>query len=360
MDKRYQVFVSSTFRDLVEERREVMQALLEMDCIPAGMELFPAANDQAWGLIKRVIEESDYYCLIIGGRYGSTDQRGLSYTEREYEYALKARLPILPFLHANPDDIPAGKVDRDEKSAKRLREFRTKVEKHHLCKHWAGAEDLGGKVSRAMVQIFKSFPRVGWIRADQTPSPDILLDLEKLRKRNEELQAEVNRLQGAPPQDIERLARGADLVPFNFSYRLFIRRAPTGNLDLEVDEEHKVVEPMLLSWDAVFATVGPTMFGGEGVFTIGHALKQKLESIKQSDSNFMQNKGHSVDVATPDILGILTQFAALGLVAVSEKTERGRSTTQWRLTPYGREYLMRIAAIRRTKDRETQQRKVEK
>ena len=35
MNKRYQVFVSSTFEDLQEERKEVMQALLELDCIPA-------------------------------------------------------------------------------------------------------------------------------------------------------------------------------------------------------------------------------------------------------------------------------------------------------------------------------------
>ena len=68
MDKIYQVFVSSTFTDLQEERKEVMQALLELDCMPAGMELFPASNDDQWTLIKRVIDACDYYLLIIGGR----------------------------------------------------------------------------------------------------------------------------------------------------------------------------------------------------------------------------------------------------------------------------------------------------
>jgi hypothetical protein len=47
-EKRYQVFVSSTFQDLQEERQEVIQALLELDCIPSGMELFPAANEDQW------------------------------------------------------------------------------------------------------------------------------------------------------------------------------------------------------------------------------------------------------------------------------------------------------------------------
>lgn len=43
---KYQVFVSSTYRGLEDERRLVMQALLEMECIPSGMELFPAGGHE--------------------------------------------------------------------------------------------------------------------------------------------------------------------------------------------------------------------------------------------------------------------------------------------------------------------------
>jgi hypothetical protein len=66
-----------------------MQALLELDCIIAGMELFPASNDDQWTLIKRVIDDCDYYLVIIGGRYGSTDAAGISYTEKEYDSAVE-------------------------------------------------------------------------------------------------------------------------------------------------------------------------------------------------------------------------------------------------------------------------------
>jgi hypothetical protein len=67
MDKRYQVFVSSTFRDLQDERQEVMQALLELNCVPSGMELFPAANEDQWTLIKSVIDDCDYYLVVHPG-----------------------------------------------------------------------------------------------------------------------------------------------------------------------------------------------------------------------------------------------------------------------------------------------------
>src|SRR5271157_912922 len=99
MDKRYQVFISSTYADLKEERRAVIQTVIESNCIPAGMELFPAADEQQLDFIKRVINDCDYYLLIIGGRYGSVDETGISYTEQEYDYAVSRGLWVIALLH---------------------------------------------------------------------------------------------------------------------------------------------------------------------------------------------------------------------------------------------------------------------
>ena len=67
---------------------------MELDCIPAGMELFPATDEDQFEFIKRIIDDCDYYLLIIGGRYGSVTADGISYTELEYEYALKLGLKV--------------------------------------------------------------------------------------------------------------------------------------------------------------------------------------------------------------------------------------------------------------------------
>ena len=56
MDTRYQVFVSSTFADLEEERKNVIQTLMEMNCIPAGMEFFPAIDEEQFEFIKAIEE----------------------------------------------------------------------------------------------------------------------------------------------------------------------------------------------------------------------------------------------------------------------------------------------------------------
>jgi len=100
MEKRYQVFISSTFQDLQNARQEVSQALLRADCFPAGMELFPAADEEQFEFIKTVIDQSDYYIIISAGRYGSIHpETKLSYTEMEYDYAVEIGIPIIRLLH---------------------------------------------------------------------------------------------------------------------------------------------------------------------------------------------------------------------------------------------------------------------
>ena len=119
MEKRFQVFVSSTYDDLKEERQEVMRALLELDCIPSGMELFPATNYDQWSVIKSVIDDCDYYLVIIGGRYGSLGPDGLlSYTEMEYRYAVKSGKPCLAFIHAEPGVLMAKETEETEAGKK--------------------------------------------------------------------------------------------------------------------------------------------------------------------------------------------------------------------------------------------------
>jgi Domain of unknown function (DUF4062) len=59
MLSKYQVFISSTYEDLKEERDRVIKAILEMSHIPVGMEMFNAADESQWNIIKRRIEESD-------------------------------------------------------------------------------------------------------------------------------------------------------------------------------------------------------------------------------------------------------------------------------------------------------------
>ncbi len=164
-EKRYEVFISSTFLDLKDERESVMRAVLKLDCFPAGMELFPAAGAMPWDVIKRAIDRCDYYVVLVAGRYGLSDEVNLlSYTEREFDYAVQQHIPVLAFVHGEPDSIPVGKTDKSDEAQKRLEAFRKKVSTGRTRVEWRNPDDLATKVTQALVSAFKTDPRPGWIR----------------------------------------------------------------------------------------------------------------------------------------------------------------------------------------------------
>jgi hypothetical protein len=218
MEKRYQIFVSSTFRDLIDERQSVLRAVLELDQMPAGMELFPAADESAWQLIRDLIDGSDYYVLLVGGRYGSLDETGISYTEKEYEYARASKKPVIPFLHENPDNLPRDKTETAETTWKKLKSFRSKVEKRHTCVYWNSSEELKAKVIVGLTAAMKRTPAVGWIRADRVPTEATLTEILALRNRVAELESQLAADRTQPPKGTEDLVQGDDGFDVTFSY----------------------------------------------------------------------------------------------------------------------------------------------
>ena len=244
MDKRYQVFVSSTFEDLRLERQAVMQALLELECIPAGMELFTASDDEAWKVITRVIDECDYYVVILAGRYGSVDADGISFTEKEYRYALDQGKPVIGFFHENPGKISAEHCESDPAAKEQLEKFRELI-KGKLCKPWSDASDLGLKVTQAVNRLIKDRPAVGWVRADQVPEASATAEILRLRERVEELEGQVADVANRPPPGTDPLAQGNETIEISYVY--------TASMVDKLFETTSRNSKCPLSWDAIFA-----------------------------------------------------------------------------------------------------------
>lgn len=180
MGIRYQVFVSSTYADLKNERQKVIQTLMEMDCIPSGMELFPAVDEEQWKFIKTIIDDCDYYLLIIGGRYGSTTKEGISYTEKEYEYAIEKGIRVIALIHSSPENLLSKNTEGDPVLRDRLEAFREKVMESRLVKYWEKADDLPGQVALSLSKTIKAYPAVGWVRADKVGESNKYIESEAI------------------------------------------------------------------------------------------------------------------------------------------------------------------------------------
>jgi hypothetical protein len=193
MHKKYQVFISSTYTDLIEIRREVAQSVLRLTEIPAAMEDFGAIDQSALSYIKSVIDRCDYYVLIIAGRYGSIDETGVSFTEQEYDYALEKGKTILVFIRKDIDNIPSKQVETDNNIRSKLEKFREKVSRGRLVEFWDDAQRLHTSVAIALSNAFRDHPGVGWIRAD-TVDERKSIEVARLEYENQNLRDEINKL----------------------------------------------------------------------------------------------------------------------------------------------------------------------
>ncbi|PJC98608.1 hypothetical protein GQ37_009605 [Janthinobacterium sp. BJB1] len=334
MEKRHQVFISSTFSDLKDERAEIIQALLELDCIPAGMELFPATDGEAWDLIRGVIDDSDYYCLVLAGRYGTTDAVGVSFTEKEYEYAISQKKPIMAFLHANIENLPASKIEKSEQGRKKLEEFRTKVEAAHHRKAWSSAAELGGLVSRSLVNMRKSHPAEGWVRGRFAATGAMQIELANLRAKVLELTAAATN-STCPIVSPEELASGSEL--FNMS----------PNIKREEKGEYKV-ESLHVSWDSILRYVGPILVNECTEVELDDKLRLCAYHFAARGNNKLKYTQVVLLEVTADRIKI--QLQALGYMApgLKRRTVSDKST-YWRLTDRGHQQLIAAQAIRTSK-----------
>ncbi len=329
MNKKHQVFVSSIYIDFIEERKEYAQALLELDCIPAGMEMFPASNEDQWSLIKRVIDECDYYVLIIGNRYGSLDYDGISYTEKEYDYAIDNGVPTLAFIHSEPENLAIKHSELDADKQVKLDAFKSKVQKK-LVKYYKSPEDLGGKVSRALVQLISRVDRPGWVRGDALADDEARDLIEKLRNKNKQLKLKLIDIDTLPPPGTENLASGD--FEFTVSY--------------DGDDNHH--GSLNATWDQVFQIIGPLLLNEESEYKMKEELSNQLilniEDEKEREHHWKNRIWFKIE--NDDFHLIKTQLRALGLIKLCEKKRGVRDTgAYWTLTNYGSQYLTKLMAI---------------
>lgn len=161
MEKAIKVFVSSTYMDLKDQRDTVAKSINDNEAIPGivfksvVMERFHASNRPTLDYIKEKISQCQYYILIIGARYGSIDPKsGLSFTEQEYDYAIKEGIPVLAFIHSEPTKLPQEYVDPE--NAEKLENFRKKIldnGKHTM--YWYEDGKLPTDVNNSLIEQYQ-------------------------------------------------------------------------------------------------------------------------------------------------------------------------------------------------------------
>lgn len=330
MEKRYQVFVSSTFMDLEKEREIAVQTLMKMDCIPSGMELFPAADIEQFEFIKKVIDDCDYYLLIIGGKYGSMTDEGISYTEKEYDYAQEKGIKVIAFLHKSPENLPAKDSETTTETIEKLNTFRDKVSKGRLVEFWENKDQLAGMVALGITSLKKIHPAIGWVRADQTSSIESLGEINLLQKKNKELEEQLNKLKSINDSNPKSNLKLAKLSSFVF-------------IDILDIDSKEVILTKSFSWAEILTNISSIIFDSISEYQLSEIIKGM---INKTDPTLFST--YSQTISPQSINKIKVQFYALGYIEFGweRDPDDGEQYKVWITTEIGKKAILDLVAIK--------------
>ena len=327
MSKKYQVFISSTYEDLEGERDQVIKAVLEMGHIPVGMEMFSAGDEQQWNLIKRQIEESDYYIVVVAHRYGSKDGE-ISYTEKEYDYAVENRIPVLGFVLEDSADWKPEFIDKEVESVQKLEAFKDKV-KSKIVSFWTSSDDLYGKCSIALMKAITSYPRIGWVRSNETVNPDIVNEVTRLSRENSTLRQELE----ASKIKLEASAETAEEKVIDILNR------NERSVFVWIRSENEWGQPIKTTLLALFEIMGKEL--------LGEASNESLGSIIGFEYTGSTDLHRNHPVPTNFLREWITDLVALGLMQPSTKKHSVHDGNEyWMLTKLGKKVHSNLRLLR--------------
>ncbi len=296
MEKKYQVFISSTYEDLKDERKEVYNALLDSECIPAGMELFYATDKDQFTVIKKIIDYCDYYVLIIGGRYGTINlETGKSYTEMEYDYAISKKIPVLVFAFDDISKLPIERKETDKQKIDLLNYFKNKAMNNRMANFWKDKSELRYKVVISINKAKQEFDRPGWIRGDENFSPEKIISLlEENNKLKKELENVISK---ESKNDSSFLNRK---IKINFTRSMFALNSDTQNYIVEEE----------FSYGEILKKIGGDLLA-----------EVELDKFKQAINHMCSYEG--TYLATAEIhTTIKGFFAAHDIISVKSKNSK--------------------------------------
>jgi hypothetical protein len=324
VSKKYQIFISSTFSDLQEERQLALKAILDLDHIPSGMEAFPAIDMEQFEYIKKVIDECDYYLLIIGARYGSTDTNGVSFTEREFDYAISKNKTVIALLHNDVQSLPKRNFDADPALESRLNTFRDKVKSGRMVRLWNNRDQLVSAMMQAIIKAIATYPANGWIRGDEVASEDVVKRYMQLRSEYDDL---YNKYKEASTRNLAKLSDLAKLEElFEIRYSGLIKG----------DRRYDNVK---VAWRDILKIVGPNLYSPRSAAIISSDI---IDYISQLYPALAYTNVNNMDTNT-----IKIHLHALGILDIQAAEAAGGGVQEFvSLTESGKAELIRAMAVR--------------
>jgi hypothetical protein len=144
------IYISSTYKDLINERQAAAQAARRLDHTTKVMEDYVAADERPVDKCLQDVRNSNVYIGIFAMRYGFIPTGyDKSITHLEYEAAKQAGIPCLIFLLDESATWPVHSVDTGD-GREKIDQLRNELKNERIVSTFMNADQLNGLVSAAV------------------------------------------------------------------------------------------------------------------------------------------------------------------------------------------------------------------
>lgn len=170
LDRRYQVFVTTSCADMHDYCAVVVQTLMGMGFFAWGLE---SRTPLSSAYARRQIEDCDYVLLILGQSYGEQSVSGISFMHLEYIYAVTKQKPIIAFIFEQRQMPSSFEMQQDvthdmrQHLADQKKYLNFKQQLHQELDqvfHYKNLKDLEQSIRANMPQMTQRYPSLGWVR----------------------------------------------------------------------------------------------------------------------------------------------------------------------------------------------------
>ena len=324
LDKRYQVFISTSGKDMQPERMVLSQTLVGMGFFSWGLE---QRTPLSTAFSRRQIDDCDYFLLLLGSQYGEQSVSGVGYMQLEYIYAVTKQKPIIVFMHEDPESRSEVLHDEKPELREKFREFRKQLQQEVdqvIC--YRTLRDLELAVRSNMLQMLERYPVVGWVRPQNI---QVLQDeIDSLKAKVTQLQAEIKPKEAEPFLIVPKVAMYENL---SFEYRMHVYQ--DGNF-----KELKLMREM--TWAQVLMVLGETFQVAMPEEYFSKTLNDHLNDTGLQDARREMPRAHAVARAQINVRAlhnIKVQMRQYDWIIPVGRDDRQRML--WQVTPKGEKLL---------------------
>ncbi|QDK98966.1 DUF4062 domain-containing protein [Acinetobacter tandoii] len=320
IDKRYQVFISTSGAEMQPERIVLSQTLVGMGFFSWGLE---QRTPLSTAFARRQIDDCDYVILLLGSQYGEQSVSGVGYMHLEYIYAVTKQKPIIVFMHDDPAARDPALHDQKPELKEKFNEFRKLLQQEvDQVFSYRTLRDLEMAVRLNMTQMLERYPATGWVRPQNTQA--LHDEIDRLKAKMAQLERDLGTREADPFLTLPKVAMNE---AFSFEYR--VHAYQDGNF-----KELKIQKT--LTWAELLAVLGSTFLHPTPEEFFSKRINEFLNEIGLQDAHLEMPRAHAVARAQINIRAlhnIKMQMRQNEWISPAGRDERQRLL--WKLTQKG-------------------------